>query len=191
MNPAAAFHYWFVGVYALGILAFLVMVVRAYAHYDAVEKQRGPLPSPGILIPLGIPVVILLTRIGEIGGYGGRPLRFVGLALSLYFLGMMPWVLLTMGRFLMPGIAVYRDHRLVTSGPYRFLRHPLYSAVIALWLGAALGTMNWLLMVLWPIFLSSVILIPMRQEEEIVRQKFGAEYDAYAEHTARLVPGVW
>lgn len=104
---------------------------------------------------------------------------------------MMPWVLVTMGRFLMPGIAVYRDHRLVTTGPYRFLRHPLYSAVIALWLGAALGTMNWLLMVLWPIFLSTVILMPMRQEEELVRQKFGAEYAAYAERTARLVPGVW
>src|SRR5947199_3166177 len=47
------------------------------------------------------------------------------------------WVALTFGRFLVPRAVVFEGHRLVTSGPYRLLRHPDYSAILALWLGAA------------------------------------------------------
>jgi protein-S-isoprenylcysteine O-methyltransferase Ste14 len=71
------------------------------------------------------------------------------------------------------------------------MRHPLYSAVIVLWLSAGLGTMNWLLLVLWPLFLVASMLLPIRQEETLLREKFGEEYEEYAEKTARLIPGVW
>jgi len=50
--------------------------------------------------------------------------------------------------------------------------------VAALWLGAALGTLNWLLLALWPIILAALS-EGARTEEEMLRRKFGSAYDAY------------
>jgi protein-S-isoprenylcysteine O-methyltransferase Ste14 len=187
MTVADGFRLWFLGLYALGTLATLVMIVRVRAQRDAVEAQEGPVPSPGILIPLGVPALVLLTRVGEIGA-GWLPLRWAAAGLSLYFLVMLPWMLLTLGRFAVPGAGILRDHELVTSGPFRFVRHPLYSGALVLWLTAALGTWNWLLLALWPLFLIIVVRLPVREEERLLHDKFGPAYDDYRRRTGRLVP---
>ncbi|MFW6078503.1 MAG: methyltransferase family protein [Gemmatimonadota bacterium] len=94
-----------------------------------------------------------------------------------------------LGRFGVPGVAVLRDHGLVTSGPFRLVRHPGYSAVLALWLGAGLGTLNGLLLALWPA-LVAVMYRVVREEEQLLRQKFGPSYEAYAEQTGRFLPKI-
>ena len=190
MTFVDGFRFWFIGLYALGLAAFVVMAIQLRAKRDAIEKQEGPLPSPGILIPVGVPLLILLSRVGEIM-VESLPLRWVGLGLSLYFLVMLPWIMRTLGRFAVPGAGVYRDHKLITSGPYSFVRHPLYSASIALCLGSALGTINWLLLVLCPVLVAIVILVPVRHEEALLHEKFGTEYKQYAEETAQLIPWIW
>jgi protein-S-isoprenylcysteine O-methyltransferase Ste14 len=74
-----------------------------------------------------------------------------------------------------------------TGGPYRFVRHPAYSGDLALWLGCALGTMNALLLALWPLYLLGARLEAIR-EEGILEAHFGAAYRDYAARTGRLVP---
>jgi protein-S-isoprenylcysteine O-methyltransferase len=76
-------------------------------------------------------------------------------------------------------MVVVEDHELVTRGPYRFLRHPAYSGDLALWLGAALGTVNLLLLALWPVSALGTYL-QTRQEDELLASKFGAAYETYA-----------
>ena len=181
---------WFIVVYALSITAFIIVAIRFRAQRDAIEKQKGPLPSPGIFVPLGVPLLILLTRVGEIPAEW-LSLRLIGLGLSLYYLVILLWTLRTLGRQFVPGAGIFRDHTLVTSGPFRFVRHPLYSASITSWLGAALGTLNWLLLVLWPVLVAIVILVPVRHEEELLHEKFGKAYEVYAQHTDRLIPKLW
>lgn len=100
-------------------------------------------------------------------------------------------MLRTLGRFAVPGAGIFRDHKLITSGPFQFVRHPLYSAAITLWLGAGLGTLNWLLLVLWPVFVAIVIFVPVRHEEELLHEKFGTDYEEYAQQTGRLIPRFW
>ena len=113
----------------------------------------------------------------------------LGVGLSLYYIILLSWTVRTLGRFLVPGLAVYSDHELVTSGPFRWVRHPLYSSALALWLGAALGTLNWLLLALWPLLLAAV-LSDLPREEGMLRDKFGTAYDAYAARTGRLIPRI-
>jgi protein-S-isoprenylcysteine O-methyltransferase len=187
MTLTDGFRLWFIMLYGLGVLSFVVMFVRLNAQRQAIEKQEGPLPSPGILIPLGIPLFILITRLGELSREWFM-LRWIGVLLSLYFLLMLPWMLRALGRFALPGAGILRDHKLITSGPYRFVRHPLYSAAIMLWLGAGLGTLNWLLLALWPLFVTIIIILPVQHEEELLRQKFGEDYEQYQQETGRLVP---
>jgi protein-S-isoprenylcysteine O-methyltransferase Ste14 len=65
------------------------------------------------------------------------------------------------------------------------------SAAIILWLSARLGTLNWLLLALWPTFVAIVIFIPVREEEKLLKEKFGEAYEEYAQQTGRLVPRFW
>ncbi len=181
--------FWFLGLYGLGIAAFLGTVIRFRGHRGEVERKIGPLPTPVPLVAFIVAVLILLTRVGEMSA-GWPILRVLGVGLSFYAIVMLPWSMRTLGRFFVPGAAVLRDHALVTSGPFRLVRHPLLSAVMALWLGAALGTLNWLLLALWPLLLAGVF-ISSRDEEGLLREKFGTTYETYAARTGRLIPKVW
>ena len=111
----------------------------------------------------------------------------VGVALSLCALIVVAWTVRTLGRQLIPGLAILPDHVLITAGPYRWLRHPMYSGALALWLGAALGTLNWLLLAIWPMLVFGVR-SGLPKEEAMLRDKFGAQYDAYEGRTGRLLP---
>jgi protein-S-isoprenylcysteine O-methyltransferase len=166
------------------------MVVRMRANRSHLEQQEGPLPSPGILIPIGVPLIILLLGWGELP-VQLVPLRWVGVAISLYSLIMVPWMMAVLGRQALPGAGILKNHRLVTDGPYRLVRHPLFSAGAVLWLAAGLGTMNWLLLALFPVLLIVMIQVPMQQEERLLREKFGTDYYRHAQGTSRLIPGLW
>lgn len=190
MTFADGVRLWFILLYVFGLALFILTAITFRARRDAVEKKEGPLPSPGVLIPLGVPLLILLTQFGEMA-VESLPLRVVGVALSLYFLVMLPWAIRTLGDLYAPGFAVFDDHTLITSGPFQFVRHPIASSVLALWLGAGLGTMNWLLLVLWPVFAGLSLFLMAATEEALLYEKFGAEYEEYAEQTSRFVPGLW
>ena len=98
-----------------------------------------------------------------------------------YFLGLAFFVFL---------IVAFRGRRpdiKQRTGPYQRIRHPIYSAVVALWLGAALGTLNWLLLLLWPGVVFGV-LKQAQAEEKLLRSHFGARYDTYAASTGGLLP---
>lgn len=190
MTLTDGFRLWFLVLYAFGIAVFIITAIRFRSRRDAVEKQEGPLPSPGVLIPLGIPFLILLLRLGEISARW-LPVRLIGAVLGIYFLVMLPWAIRTLGRLYSPGFAVFEDHTLITSGPFGFVRHPIGSAVLALWLGAGLGTLNWLLLVLWPLFVALSAILMARREEALLHEKFGTKYRQYAQETSRFIPGIW
>ena len=95
-----------------------------------------------------------------------------------------------LGPFGAPGPAVLHDHELIAYGPYRLVRHPGYSAVLTLWLATALGTLNWLLLALWPVVMAGFYL-NSRAEEKLLSEKFGAAHEEYAQQKNRFVPGIW
>jgi protein-S-isoprenylcysteine O-methyltransferase Ste14 len=143
-------------------------------------------PPVLILFNLVLPPLLILFRVGELNARW-LLVRGLGVCVSLYAALMLLWASATPGRFLVPQAVVQSDHKLVEAGPYRFLRHPAYSGDLALWLGAALGTMNFLLLCLWSISVLGTYL-QMRQEETLLASKFGTAYGSYARRTGRLVP---
>jgi protein-S-isoprenylcysteine O-methyltransferase len=186
MTMDRAVRLWFLALYAFGIMGFLSNVWRIRRDRPAFERQIGPLPEVGALVAWFVPPLILLSEIGKMP-IEQPILRAFGVGLSLYAEIVVVWTVRTLGRLLIPGLAVYRDHVLVTSGPFRWLRHPMYSGALALWLGAALGTLNWLLLALWPLLVVGVVR-ELPTEEGMLRAKFGAAYEAYAAQTGRLLP---
>lgn len=79
--------------------------------------------------------------------------------------------------------------RLVTSGPYRMVRHPMYSSSLLALLGLVADHPTAWRIVLW-IALLAVLAVKLRYEEQCLRAHF-PEYEGYARRTSRLVPGLW
>jgi len=136
---------------------------------------------------LGIPLFFLLTGFGEIQA-NGWPHILISLMLSIYHIIMHAGALRVLGHFYIPGSGILQDHKLMTTGPFRYVRHPIFSAFIALWLASALGTTNWLLLALWPVYVALMIFIPIRQGEKLLYEKFGEEYISYTNTVGKIIP---
>jgi protein-S-isoprenylcysteine O-methyltransferase Ste14 len=96
----------------------------------------------------------------------------------------------TLGAGYRPVVTVVAGQDVVTTGPYRLVRHPMYvgSALMCLGAGAVLGTVpTALAWALVPVALVRRIVV----EERVLAEALGARYEDYARGRARLVPGIW
>ena len=78
---------------------------------------------------------------------------------------------------------------LITKGPYRFIRHPMYTAILLGSLGLVINQFTWLRLAI-VIALAIVLLIKLNWEEKMLSQKFDA-YKEYMKHSKRLVPFIF
>ncbi len=175
---------------AVAVIVFVGMVLMARAGSQVAGNRPEGLGRHllGILtaVLLIVPPFVILTGVGEINA-DWPVVRLSGVLLSLYAGGMEFWAARTLGRFYVPWAVVLEDHTLITSGPYRFLRHPDYSSLLALWLGYTLGTLNVWLLLLFPIM---VIGFSMEAslEDRLLASKFGDFYRRYAAGKRRFIP---
>lgn len=97
------------------------------------------------------------------------------------------WLFSTIGENISPTHATRENHQLITDGPYRFVRHPLYTVGFTIFLGIGLmATMWWLQVGL--VILSAVIAWRTGREEENLLHEFGEEYRTYMKRTGRYLP---
>lgn len=97
---------------------------------------------------------------------------------------------MTLGKQYSTEITIQKDHRLITSGPYRVIRHPRYLGAIGMALGYALLFRSWLGLGL-TILLMAAFILRIKGEEKMMRAEFGAEWDDYARNTWRLIPFIF
>lgn len=98
------------------------------------------------------------------------------------------WIHRSLGNNLSLKISIKEEQELVTGGPYRWVRHPMYSAFYLLHLAVFFLTANWFIGVTWLVGLTVIILLRVKREEAMLLAKFGNKYSAYMERTGRFVP---
>lgn len=101
------------------------------------------------------------------------------------------WAVFTLGHFFKLMVVIQEDHRVIDRGPYRWLRHPGYLAIIVGSIGFGLGWGDWSSVAI--MFVGSFVAFAIRIqiEERALRDGLGEEYAAYASRTAKLIPGVF
>jgi len=129
----------------------------------------------GHLLRLPAPTVWVIT--GLIIAWAGIVFRF--------------WAVRTLGRSFTTKVVVKEDQEVVTTGPYRLVRHPSYLGVIVILFGLGLA-MSCGLSLLSMVVLPVAGLVPrIKIEEAAMRSGLGDRYEAYCRDHSRLIPGVW
>ncbi len=88
-------------------------------------------------------------------------------------------------------LEVREEHRLITDGVYRGIRHPMYSALLLYSVGQALVIPNWVAGLSNVVAFAVLFALRVGAEERMMAEQFGDDYAAYSARTKRLVPGVW
>jgi protein-S-isoprenylcysteine O-methyltransferase Ste14 len=88
-------------------------------------------------------------------------------------------------------LEVREQHRLITHGVYRRIRHPMYTALLLYSVGQTLVLPNWVAGPSYLVAFAILVVFRVHAEERMMLEQFGDEYAAYMARTQRLVPCVW
>ncbi|MGE5122941.1 MAG: methyltransferase family protein [Acidobacteriaceae bacterium] len=97
---------------------------------------------------------------------------------------------LALGRQYSQEVTIQADHQLITHGAYRLIRHPRYLGIILLAVGVALVFRSWIGLVAC-FFFTAVLVFRVSDEELLMHQEFGVEWEAYCRRSWRLIPYVY
>ena len=115
------------------------------------------------------------------------------LGLFMYVTGylLMGWALITLGRNYQLGGSVPRsEDKMVMDGPYRLVRHPMYTSALSISFGLACLIQSWAFFSVFCIYLL-LILVLMPMEEDGLRKAYGEQYVAYKQKVRKLIPFVY
>jgi protein-S-isoprenylcysteine O-methyltransferase Ste14 len=99
------------------------------------------------------------------------------------------WALLSLGKFFSRVVEIESEHRIITSGPYRWLRHPAYTGMLLINVGVLMAIGTWLGSLIALILILAATLYRIRVEENLLIETFKDEYRRYMAHTWLLFPG--
>jgi protein-S-isoprenylcysteine O-methyltransferase len=177
---------WIAGFFGVSEVV-ISTVLRSKAGSQSVDKGSLPL----------LWMTINVCMIGAIVSYLGMRSASFGDNETVYWIGVAVFVLgivlrwysiAYLGRFFTVDVAVAADHKVIDSGPYRFVRHPSYTGVLLAFFGVGLALANYVSLFLLTVPITAVFLHRIRVEEAALKLGLGAPYSRYMDKTRRLIP---
>jgi protein-S-isoprenylcysteine O-methyltransferase Ste14 len=146
-----------------------------------------------IAITVGIIAAATFSGFSEFFFPGGRTslVFFVGIAVMLAGMALRFWSVFTLGKAFRTTIETDKDQKVVSNGPYRFVRHPSYSGWLLMCCGYGIAVQNWLSLLVAVFLPLAALLYRIHVEEAALVTSFGAEYAEYQKRTKKLIPWVW
>jgi len=142
---------------------------------------------------LAITFILLLSSWSRIGPLAWRfvPDTGLGRALGVGLTGagilLCVWARLHLGKYWSDKIVLKADHQLIRTGPYAYLRHPIYSGVLLGIAGTALAFGEWRGLLAFALMASNYF-VKARREERILAAQFGEEFQAYRRQAGFVMP---
>lgn len=184
------------------LLRFLWIVMIAYWTISALRAKKVATQEslPIRILAYWLPLVIAIYLLGPGEWFGHTLIRenfvehtntvgVIGLMLAAAGAILAIWSRYLLGRNWSVSVQKKQDHELISNGPYKFVRHPIYSGLLLLFIGNALivGDYRAIIAVII-VFLS--FWYKLRKEERWMTEAFGAAYVEYAKGTRTLVPWI-
>ena len=154
---------------APGSLAGVVLQGVGYGLVWGVQRPRF---SP--IIPLGVPGQIVLFAIISVLAIGSPLFAFRARQ--------------TLGKQWSVTARLVEGHRLVTEGPYRIVRNPIYTGMFGMLVATGLALTHWIGLLFAIVMFAIGTIVRVRSEEKLLREAFGAEFDDYARRVPSVIP---
>lgn len=138
-----------------------------------------------------ITLVFLIISVFQIGTFEYRidnqTLRIIGLCFYIIFSWVQIWAFKVLGDNYSQDIAIKKDHKLVTRGPFKIVRHPQYLSQMLMDLGGAVATLSFILA---PLALIQIPFLLMRAsfEDELLEKHFGENFRSYKKKSGMIFP---
>lgn len=127
--------------------------------------------------------------------FADYPLRLIPFLAGIVFLAVGLWLFYRahadLGSFWSVTLEVRENHRLISHGVYRRVRHPMYSALFLYSVGQAFAVPNWVAGPSYLVSFGILVAFRIRAEEQMMVDTFGDDYLEYMAKTKRLLPRVW
>ncbi len=160
-------------------------------HLACRGQPHQPVQAKNPVARLGLILQFIAVGFAWLIPSSSRPepaLRLCAAGLAVASIGLAGWSLYHLGRYWHLDALVRCDHQLVSTGPYRRLRHPIYTAFA----GMVLATLLWRPPTAWSGLVLGLFVagteLRVRCEERLLRQHFGEEYEQYQRRTFGWLP---
>jgi protein-S-isoprenylcysteine O-methyltransferase Ste14 len=117
-------------------------------------------------------------------------IRLLALGIVIFIIGTLVrvWGHLSLGKQFTIAVKIVPNHKLITTGPHRYMRHPMYTGLFMMILGAGIAMQS-----VWGVVATFVVLLPaglyrVKIEEDVLLKNFGKQYADYMKKTKRFVP---
>jgi protein-S-isoprenylcysteine O-methyltransferase Ste14 len=180
----------------VAVVAIRAPYGRRSSQLKIIKSKRGRLEivllSAMWLGSVILPIVWVSTPLFSFADYPLHPAQY-GAGVVLFSLGL--WLFhrshVDLSTNWSVSLEIRENHTLITSGVYRRVRHPMYSAILLQAVGQALVAPNW---IVGAFYLCAFVLMYSSRvgpEEQMMLQQFGDRYENYMRESQRLIPGIW
>jgi protein-S-isoprenylcysteine O-methyltransferase Ste14 len=191
------------------VAAALFVAVQLKVSVTSLVRRGGKKTPGGARYDRGTLIVVLVTSGLGVGAGAVLAARVPGAAIApgipaiqwalfvvavtaiLAGAGLRQWAISTLGRFFTLDVRIAADQQVVTGGPYRWVRHPSYTAILLVLLGAGLVLDNWLALLMFLLLPTLGLIHRIRVEEAVLVENLGEPYRRYASGKRHLLPGIW
>lgn len=190
--PSAFEEFVFWAVFLSGILVASLIEGKGARQSRSSQKRvtdKGTylVANFALLSSLAIAIILGYARIAILPGW----LFYPGLATYVLGLAIASWAVSTLGRFYAPTVQVLPDHKVVDTGPYRLIRHPVYAGGLLSVLGLGFALQSWAAMLVLLVGVGFGYANRLRVEEKFLIAELGDDYVKYSKRTKRIIPLVF
>ncbi len=157
-------------------------------------KRQSPTGWLGLVLGAMMLALFLLAPNGDRNHYARFAdvswIRPLGVLLTGWGYAFLLWSSAVLGKQVSGEVTIQEGHELITTGPYRWIRHPRYLFIVVSLMGYGLAFSSWLGFAFAPVVLA-VFLFRIRDEERLLATEFGDQWRVYAQRSWRLVPFVY
>jgi len=115
----------------------------------------------------------------------------VSLIVMILGLALRTWSIYTLGNYFTMHLSIYKEHKIIRSGPYKYFRHPSYVGAFFTYLGTTVFLHTPFSLILALIILPVAWLRRIYYEEKLLIEEFGEEYKSYCKSVKRVIPWLW
>ena len=155
-----------------------------------VKRQKLSL----LLLQIIPPMIILLSPFFDHRGIGlfgeNSIIRLIGLVISFLGFILMNWSVMILGKQFSVDVTIQENHKLITNGPYKYIRHPRYLGIIVFFTGVSLVFLSRISIML-SLILLIVLLWRIKDEEDLMHKEFKKDWEYYKKRTFSLIPFIY